>query len=84
MADPRSVSLSRRAVKSIGHAEPRLKERIREAVRELAANPLLGKKLKGELEGLRSYRLGSHRIVYRFTADLLEIVHIDDRKDVYR
>jgi len=84
MADLRSVSLSRRAARFVEHAEPRLKVRIGEVLRELATNPLMGKKLKGELEGLRSCRLGSHRIVYRFTADLLEIVHIDDRKDVYR
>lgn len=44
----------------------------------------LGKKLKGEFEGLRSYRLGSFRIVYRFTKELLDVAHIDHRKDVYR
>jgi mRNA-degrading endonuclease RelE of RelBE toxin-antitoxin system len=40
--------------------------------------------LKGEFEALRSFRMGSFRIVYRFTKELLEVVYIDHRKDVYR
>jgi len=51
---------------------------------ELAGNPFLGKKLKGEFEGLRSYRLGPFRIIYRFSKELVEIVYLDHRKDVYR
>ena len=84
MARPKDVKLSRRAEKVLKGVEPRLKEHLKEALRELSENPLLGKKLKGEFEGLRSCRLGSYRIVYRFTRELLEVVYIDDRKDVYR
>ncbi len=62
----------------------RLKGRLKEAIRHLSENPLSGKKLKGEFEGLRSYRIGSFRIVYRFSKELLEVVYIDDRKDAYR
>ena len=49
-----------------------------------ARNPRLGKKLKGDFEGLRSYRLGTYRIVYRFTRKAVEIIYIEHRKDVYR
>lgn len=84
MADLRSVRLSDRAEKALEWVEARWKNRLKEAVRELAENPLSGKKLKGELEGLRSYRLGPFRLVYRFRKDLLEIVSVDHRKDVYR
>ena len=84
MANPKSVRLSNRAEKALESIDVRFKERLKEAIRELSRNPLLGKKLKGELAGLRSYRVGSFRIVYRFNKELLEVVYIDDRKDVYR
>ena len=84
MAKPKSVRLSHRAEKALDGAEPRFRDRIKDAILELSKNPLLGKKLMGEFEGLRSFRLGSFRIVYRFTREVLEVVYIDDRKDVYR
>ena len=84
MAGPKSVRLSRRAEKALEAVEAHYKNHLKEAIRELSNNPLLGKKLKGEFEGLRSYRVGRFRIVYRFVKDLLEVVYVDDRKDVYR
>jgi len=84
MPNPRDVRLSRRAEKALLALDARLQERVKEAIRELAGSPLSGKKLKGEFEGLRSYRLGPLRIVYRFTKDLLEVVFVDYRKDAYR
>lgn len=84
MSNPRNVRLSNSAEKAYEKVERRFKDNIKEAIRELSGNPLLGKKLKGEFEGLRSYRLGTFRIVYRSTRELLEVVYIDDRKDVYR
>ncbi len=80
----RGVELSRRAEKALDTVEARFKEQLKSAIREVAGNPLLGKKLKGEFEGLRSYRLGPFRIVYRFTAERVEVVFLDRRKDVYR
>ena len=84
MPRPRGARLSRRAEKTLQALDERHRDHLKEAIRELAVNPLLGKKLKGEFEGLRSFRLGSVRSVYRFTKDLLDVVHIDHRKDVYR
>ncbi len=84
MAKPRRVNLSNRAEKVFYTVDERFREHIKESIRELAANPLLGKRLMGEFEGLRSYRVASFRIVYRFTSELVEVVFIDHRKDVYR
>jgi mRNA-degrading endonuclease RelE of RelBE toxin-antitoxin system len=64
--------------------DPTHKEHLKSAMREVSRNPLLGKKLKGELAALRSFRIGSFRLVYRFTKELIEVVYIDHRKDVYR
>ena len=84
MEKPRSVKFSRRAIRALDKIEPRFSARIKEAIRAISSNPLLGKRLKGEFEGLLSYRIGSFRIVYRFTRDRLEVVYIEDRKDIYR
>lgn len=84
MASERRIEFSRKAAGFLETADPQVKERCRTAVYELANNPLLGKKLKGEFEGLRSYRFGTFRIVFRFSKDLLEIVYVDHRRDVYR
>lgn len=84
MAKPRSVSLSRTAEKALEGLAQRLLDWLKLALRGLAGDPLLGKNLKGDFEGLRSYRLGTYRIVYRFTRNSAEIIHIEHRKDVYR
>ncbi len=84
MPSPRSVRISHRAEKSLEALEARFREQLKAALRELSRNPLLGKKLKGELAGLRSYRLGAFRIVYRLTKEAVEVAYIDHRKDVYR
>ena len=84
MPGPRSVRISRRAEKVLEALDARLQEQLKAALRELSTNPLLGKKLKGEFEGLRSYRLSTFRIIYRLSELAVEVVFLDHRKDVYR
>ena len=84
MSRPRGIRLSRRAEKALDSIDPTHKEHLKSAMSEVSRNPLLGKKLKGEFAALRSFRVGSVRIVYRFTKELIEVVYIDHRKDVYR
>jgi mRNA-degrading endonuclease RelE of RelBE toxin-antitoxin system len=53
----------------------------------LAEQPLrVGGPLTGQLAGLRSARRGSYRIIYAVDEqlELLDIIHIDHRGDVYR
>lgn len=84
MSRVRSVELSDRAERALLAVDAKFLDPIKAAIRELSVNPLLGKKLKGEFEGLRSYRVGSFRILYRFVPDVVQIAYIDHRKDVYR
>ncbi len=84
MGKPKSVRLSRRAIKVLEDIGTRFKEPLKEAIRDLSQNPMVGNKLKADLEGLRSYRLGFFRIVYRISKTTAEIVSLDHRKDVYR
>jgi len=51
----------------------------------ILADPHSGKALKEELSGLRSFRVGRFRIIYRIAAGKeIEIVTIGPRESIYR
>ena len=81
---PKDVELSNTACKLIDSAESKLKNLLKDAIKEIAINPLIGPPLQGPFKGLRRVRIGDYRIVYKFTADKVEVVSIRHRKDVYR
>lgn len=66
-----------------------LPEKVATAVVEFVYGPLaetperVGKPLRFDLEGLHSARRGSYRVIYRI-ADVVTIVAIEHRADVYR
>lgn len=63
---------------------PAIKRKVRAALQEIVATPTCGKALKEELAGLRSFRLGRLRIVYRLADDrVIEIVTLGPRRTVY-
>jgi len=67
-----------------GLPEP-LRSHARALCTRLDAEPSLGKKLQGRLQGIRSARLGrSHRILYRLDASGITVLAIRPRRDAYR
>ena len=63
---------------------PHLKKKIKASLQAILSDPFAGKALRGELEGLRSFRVSRFRVVYRITADkIIEIVAIGPRKFIY-
>ena len=62
---------------------PHLKRKVRAALEQILANPLTGKALKDNLAGLRSYRLGRFRVIYRVSARRIEIVAFGPRERIY-
>jgi len=53
-------------------------------MQDIVEAPSCGKPLKEELAGLRSYRIGRFRIVYRIAADhSVEVVAIGPRRHIY-
>jgi mRNA interferase RelE/StbE len=63
---------------------PGIKRKVRSALETIVAVPLTGKALKEELAGLRSFRIGKLRIVYRLVADqMVEVVAIGPRRHIY-
>lgn len=64
---------------------PDLKRKIKAALQAVLNDPLSGKALKNELEGLQSFKVGKFRVVYRTVTnkDIIEIVAIGPRKTIY-
>ena len=73
------------AARAIRKLDPQVQRRVRAAVRALADEPLRGKPLQLSLKGLRSWRTGDYRIVYRVVAERIEIVvvAVGHRREVY-
>ena len=73
------------AARAIGKLDPAVRRRVRAAVEKLAEEPERGKPLQMSLKGLRSWRTGDYRIVYRVVESRVEIlvVALGHRRDVY-
>ena len=63
---------------------PGLKRKIRQAFDDLSRDPLCGKALIEELKGLRSYKLGAIRIIYKIEHSSIFILTIGPRKTIYQ
>ena len=66
------------------HLPPSIKKRAAEGLDEIRADPHSGKALSEELEGYRSYRAGTFRIIYREQGPLIEIRAVGPRKTIYQ
>ena len=71
------------AAESIRHLHPPIKRAIRQAIRELAADPLRGHPLPLELAGFRSLRVSRDRVISRVQDRLVEIHLVGPRKGIY-
>ena len=80
-----TIRYAANAVQSLRKLDPQIQRRVKNAIDELAREPERGKPLQLTLKGLRSWRTGDYRIVYRIVADRVEVVviAIGHRSDVY-
>jgi mRNA interferase RelE/StbE len=63
---------------------PDIKRKVRAGLETLLDDPLTGKALKDELDGLRSLRVARCRVIYRIgDRGLIEVVSVGPRKRVY-
>ena len=60
--------------------------RIKAALNSIAEDPCQGKRLKLELKGRWSYRVGMYRIIYSIEHNILTVYVLDigHRREVYR
>ena len=64
---------------------PDLKRKVRAALDVIRADPSAGKELRDDLTGLRSFRLGRFRIIYRFgPRRLIDLIAIGPRRVIYQ
>ncbi|MEA3275250.1 MAG: type II toxin-antitoxin system RelE/ParE family toxin [Pseudomonadota bacterium] len=72
------------AARLIRSLHPTIKRKVRAALQAIVEAPACGKPLKEELAGIRSYRIGRFRIVYRLAEDgSIEVVTLGPRRYVY-
>jgi len=69
--------------KEIDRIPPTWRSRIRRVIRELAQHPQKGKRLRGKLEGMRSYRAGNYRIIYTCEKKVLYVLCVRHRSEAY-
>ena len=62
---------------------PQLKRKLRHALGAILADPAAGKALKDQLAGLRSFRIGKFRLVYRVSPKAVEVVAFGRRERIY-
>jgi mRNA interferase RelE/StbE len=63
---------------------PQLKRKIKAALKLIAADPDAGKSLREELKGLKSFRTGRFRIIYRTSPrKIIEIIAVGPRRTIY-
>ena len=79
------ISYTRSAARAIRRLDPQIRKRVRAAVELLAEEPLRGKPLQLTLRGLRSWRTGDWRLIYRILEEQVEIlvVAVGHRREVY-
>ena len=79
------VVLGRNASRMLEKATPAMRRRIIFALERLKSNPHSGKRLRGELEGLFSLRIGGMRAVYGLDTrkNLVLVLAIGPRGDIY-
>ena len=62
---------------------PHLTLKVRASLKMVLVDPEAGKALRFELAGLRSFRIGSFRLVYRVERGCIEIVALGPRICIY-
>jgi mRNA-degrading endonuclease RelE of RelBE toxin-antitoxin system len=79
------VVLSRNASRTLEKATPAMRRRIILALERLKSKPYSGKRLRGELEGLFSLRIGGMRAVYGLDPkkNAVVVLAIGPRGDIY-
>ena len=73
------------AARAIRKLDPAARKRVRAAMETLASEPGRGKPLQLTLKGLRSWRAGDYRIIYRIHQERIEILVLagGHRREVY-
>ena len=80
-----TIRFTASAAKAVRRLDPEIQRRVRLAVTTLREEPERGTPLQLTLKGLRSWRTGDFRIVYRLEMGRIEVlvIAVGHRRDVY-
>lgn len=78
------IELSAKAIEKLQKLPLPEKKKIFKKLHSLENDPLLGKKLSGEFNGLFSLRAWPYRIIYQFKQKIVFIVTVEHRQGVYK
>lgn len=80
-----TIEYTRSAAKAIRKLDPPVRRQVKAAVERLAEDPTRGKPLQLTLHGLRSWRTGEWRIVYRADDErvVVLVIAVGHRREVY-
>ncbi len=62
---------------------PSLKKKVRACLEIILSDPMSGKALRDDLTGLRSFRVGRLRAIYRVTRTEVQVAAIGPRSRIY-
>ncbi len=81
----RRLRMSDETADLVRSLHPDLKRKVKAAFEAVLNDPQSGKALKDELEGLRSFKVGRFRIIYKTITgkETIEVVAIGPRKTIY-
>ncbi len=73
------------AAERIRKLHPLIKKEVREGIRSLLDNPLMGYALHDELSGYWSFRIRTYRVIFRPNDDesTVDVVYVGPRRSVY-
>jgi mRNA interferase RelE/StbE len=80
----RKLRITDRAAALLRTLHPHLKKKIRASFQAIMGDPYVGKALREELSGLRSFRVSRYRVIYRLIQERqIEIVAVGPRERIY-
>ncbi|MFQ5761480.1 MAG: type II toxin-antitoxin system RelE/ParE family toxin [Candidatus Bathyarchaeia archaeon] len=79
------AALAKNFLKELKKLPQDAKDRVLKSIDEIIANPFLGIKLRGELEGRWRWRVGKYRVIYTIdqTSRLVVFLDVGLRKVIY-
>ena len=79
------LKMSNETAELVRTLHPDLKRKIKAALQTVLNDPLSGKALKDELEGLQSFKVGKFRVIYNTASDkaIIEVAAVGPRKTIY-
>jgi mRNA interferase RelE/StbE len=79
----RRIRAPEQIVALIRGMHPDLRKKVRASLEIILSDPTAGKALRDDLTGLRSFRVGRVRIVYRQVGPEVHIVAVGPRSNIY-